>query len=116
MHDRQRAINSRIDSPPVANIIPKTLVQHGHARVDNYFWLNERDNQDVLDYLREENQYADGVMAHQKTLEETLFEEIKGRFKQADLSVPYKLDDYFYYTRVMKRGRNIRSIVANAKH
>ena len=99
MLDIPREMTSRIDSPPVAKVIPKTLVQHNHTRVDNYYWLNERDHQDVMDYLTKENQYADGVMAHQKTLEKTLFEEIKGRFKQTDLSVPYKLDDYFYYTR-----------------
>ncbi len=99
MHDTQGDMSVRVDSPPLAKIFPKTLEQHGHIRVDNYYWLKERDNPDVLDYLSAENQYADMVMAHQKTLEESLFEEIKGRFKQTDLSVPYKLDDYFYYTR-----------------
>lgn len=99
MRETNRNMTSRIEAPPVAKVIPKTIEQHSHIRVDNYFWLNERDNPDVLEYLSAENHYADAVMAHQKGLEESLFEEIKGRFKQTDLSVPYKLDDYFYYTR-----------------
>ena len=99
MPDTKKSLTAGVDLPPMARIIPKTLELHGHLRVDNYYWLNERDNPDVLEYLTAENQYADSVMAHQKPIEESLFEEIKGRFKQTDLSVPYKLDDYFYYTR-----------------
>lgn len=86
-------------NPPLAKTIPTNLEKHGRSRVDNYYWLSERDNPDVLAYLMEENDYAQGVMAHRSKFEETLFEEIKGRIKQTDLSVPYKLDDYYYYTR-----------------
>lgn len=85
--------------PPSAKTIPVTLQEHGRSRVDPYYWLSERDNPDVRAYLEEENAYAREVMAHRVTFEETLFEEIKGRIKQTDLSVPYKLDDYYYYTR-----------------
>jgi oligopeptidase B len=85
--------------PPVAKVVSKELQKHGHVRVDNYYWLNERENPEVIEYLEAENEYADAVMAHAKNFEDALFEEIKGRIKQTDMSVPYKFDDYFYYTR-----------------
>ena len=83
----------------MAKRIPTRLEKHGHVRVDNYYWLRERDNPEVIAYLNAENEYAEKQMAHTKAFEEKLFEEIKGRFKQTDMSVPYKRDDYFYYTR-----------------
>jgi oligopeptidase B len=86
-------------APPVAKVDPVKLEKHGDVRVDNYYWLKERENPDVVAYLEAENTYTDAVMAHTKDLEETLFEEIKGRIKQNDESVPYKLDDYYYYRR-----------------
>src|SRR4030095_5313295 len=76
------------------------LEKHGHVRMDDYYWLRERDNPEVIKYLNEENERAAKEMAHAREFEEKLFEEIKGRIKQTDLSVPYKRDDYFYYTRV----------------
>ncbi len=79
--------------------IPTKLEKHGHVRVDDYYWLRERENPEVIGYLNEENAYAAKEMAHAREFEEKLFAEIKGRFKQTDLSVPYKRDDYFYYTR-----------------
>src|SRR5215468_5450245 len=79
--------------------IPTQLEKHGRVRVDDYYWLRERDNPEVIAYLNAENDYAEKQMAHTKAFEEKLFEEIKGRFKQTDMSVPYKRDDYFYYTR-----------------
>jgi oligopeptidase B len=78
---------------------PKRLEKHGHVRVDDYYWLRERDNPKVIAYLNEENEYGERAMAHAKGLEDKLFEEIKARFKQTDISVPYRRDDYFYYTR-----------------
>ncbi|MEE9271224.1 MAG: S9 family peptidase [Candidatus Krumholzibacteria bacterium] len=83
----------------MARIVPKKLEKHGHVRVDNYYWLNERENPEVIAYLKAENEYTKAMMAHTEKLQEKLFEEIKGRIKQTDESVPYKLDDYFYYTR-----------------
>jgi len=85
--------------PPIAQPNPVTLEKHGHTRIDPYYWLNDRENPDVIAYLTAENEYTEAVMFHRKELEHELFEEIKGRIKQTDLSVPYKLDDYFYYTR-----------------
>ncbi|MCH8068768.1 MAG: S9 family peptidase [Candidatus Marinimicrobia bacterium] len=86
-------------NPPVAKIEPKQLKIHGDIRIDNYYWLKERENQEVVDYLNAENDYTQAVMAHTKDFEDLLFEEIKGRIKQTDVSVPYKLDDYYYYYR-----------------
>ncbi len=94
--------------------IPMRLEKHGHVRVDDYFWLRERENPEVIAYLKAENDYAEKEMAHTKGLEEKLFAEIKGRFKQIDSSVPYKRDDYYYYTRY-EEGREY-PIFARKKH
>ncbi len=90
--------------PPKAELKPTKLEKHGDVRVDNYYWLKERENPKVVDYLKAENEYTEAVMAHTKTLQDSLFEEIKGRIKQDDASVPYKLDDYYYYTRFEEGG------------
>src|SRR4026207_2382786 len=84
--------------------IPTLLEKHSHIRVDNYYWLRERKNPEVIKYLNDENEYAAKEMAHTREFEERLVEEIKGRCKQADMSVPYKRDDYYYYTR-FERGK-----------
>src|ERR1043166_6559361 len=79
--------------------IPTRFEKHGHVRIDDYYWLRERENPEVIAYLNAENEYAEKTMAHTKAFEERLFAEIKGRFKQTDMSVPYRRDGYFYYTR-----------------
>ena len=83
----------------MAKKIPTKLEKHGHIRVDDYHWLRERENPEVIKYLNDENERAGKAMAHTGDFEEKLFEEIKGRFKQTDMSVPYKREDYYYYTR-----------------
>lgn len=85
--------------PPVAKKIPKTLEKHGDKRVDDYFWLNDRENKDVIDYLNSENQYYEQTTAHTKQFQKSLFEEMKGRIKEDDASVPYFLNGYWYITR-----------------
>jgi oligopeptidase B len=92
--------NDTMMQPPVARVSPFKLEKHGHVRVDNYFWLREREDPAVLEYLAAENAYTDSMMNHTRALQETLFEEFKTRIKQTDVSVPYKQDDYFYYSRV----------------
>lgn len=79
--------------------VPARLEKHGHVRIDDYYWLRERDNPEVIAYLNAENQRAEKEMAHTQAFEEKLFQEIKGRIKQTDMSVPYKRDDYYYFTR-----------------
>jgi len=86
-------------SPPIAKVAPQKLEKHGDVRVDNYFWLRERENPEVRAYLEAENGYTQAEMEHTKGLRETLFNEFKSRIKQTDVSVPYKRDDYFYYSR-----------------
>ncbi len=85
--------------PPIAAKVPKSLEKHGHVRVDDYFWLKERDDPAAIDYLTAEHAYTTAAMAHTESLQETLFEEIKGRIKQDDETVPHKKNDYFYYRR-----------------
>lgn len=84
---------------PVAKIIPKTLEKHGDIRIDNYFWLNERENPEVIDYLNKENDYYNALTAHTKQLQTELFEEMKSRIKEDDESVPYLYNGYYYITR-----------------
>ncbi len=84
---------------PKAAVKPKKLTIHGDTRVDNYYWLNQREDQEVLDYLNAENDYTQKVLAHTKNFQKELFEEIKGRIKETDMSVPYKENGYWYYTR-----------------
>lgn len=85
--------------PPKPKKIAKELSIHGDTRIDNYFWLNERENPEVVKYLEEENSYNDRMMAHTKQFQENLFEEMKSRIKEDDSSVPYKSNGYWYYVR-----------------
>ena len=91
--------------PPVARAEPKELELHGDVRVDEYYWLNQRDNPEVLSYLEAENAYTSAMMAHTTDLQKTLFHEFKERIKQTDESVPYRKGDYFYYSR-MEEGKD----------
>jgi len=84
---------------PRAKKIPYELTKHGHTRIDNYYWLRERENPEVIKYLEEENAYLDTMMAGTKEFQEKLFDEIVGRIKQTDMSVPYFLEGFYYYTR-----------------
>ena len=92
-------------TPPKAKVIPKKLEKHGHTRVDNYYWLKDRENPAVIEYLEAENSYMSAMMEHTKPLQETLFNEFKARIKQSDSSAPYRKDGYLYYTRT-EAGRD----------
>ncbi|WP_037374209.1 S9 family peptidase [Salinimicrobium xinjiangense] len=87
---------------PQARKIPVQLEKHGDIRTDNYFWMRERENPEVIDYLTQENRYNDQMTAHTKELQENLFQEVKQRIKEDDSSVPYKLNGYWYITRFEK--------------
>jgi oligopeptidase B len=78
---------------------PHSLVIHGHERVDNYFWLRERENPQVIAYLQAENTYREKIMAPYASFENSLFEEMKSRIKQDDSSVPARRGDFWYYKR-----------------
>ena len=86
-------------TPPKAAVRPHEMTVHGHTRIDNYYWLNERENPEVIAYLEAENQYADACLKHTEPLQEKLFKEITRRIKQDDNSVPIKIRDYYHYTR-----------------
>jgi oligopeptidase B len=85
--------------PPEAKKERKELTIHGHTRIDNYFWLNQKDDPAVIKYLEDENSYTDEVLGHTKKLQERLFNEITGRIKQDDQSVPYFDNGYYYFVR-----------------
>src|SRR5210317_2378226 len=89
-------------NPPKADKIEKHLVIHNDVRIDHYYWLNDRDNVKVIDYLESENDYYEKMTAHTKDFQKDLFEEMKGRIKEDDESVPYLYNGYFYITRYEK--------------
>ena len=92
---------SDILAPPVAKKMTKELTIHGDTRIDNYYWMNERENPEVIEYLEAENAYKEAAMKHTESVQEKLFEEIKSKIKQEDESVPYKKNGYFYFTRTV---------------
>jgi oligopeptidase B len=87
---------------PRAEKINKIITAHNHERIDEFYWLNERGNPKVIDYLNSENDYRNSYMEDYKGLENELFEEIKSRIKEDDSSVPYLDNGYYYYTRFEK--------------
>jgi len=92
-------------TPPVAAVRPHRFDEHGTVRIDNYYWLKDRKNPEVIRYLEDENAYTKAVMAHTEPLQERLYEELKGRVQQNDQSVPFREGNYFYYTRLVD-GKN----------
>ena len=96
------AADEPLPQPPAAMRIAKELTIHGHTRVDEYYWLNQRENPEVIAYLQAENAYTDAVMKPAAGLRETLYKEMVGRLKQDDASVPYFENGYWYYTRFVK--------------
>ncbi|MFN0030862.1 MAG: oligopeptidase B, partial [Flavobacteriales bacterium] len=112
--DTQQPTKAARELPPspMAKKIPFTITEHGDARTDNYYWMRLSDEQknadesardqqtkDVLEYLNAENDYTNKVMSHTDAFQTKLFEEMKGRVKEDDQSVPVKDNGYFYYTR-----------------
>lgn len=89
-------------TPPKPKQIPHSIRVHGTDIQDSYFWIQERENSEVLHHLEEENAYTDMMMADTKPVQDRLYQEILSRIKETDLSVPVKIGDYFYYTRTEK--------------
>ena len=96
------ACTEEILMSPTLKKIPHKLKIHGDVRIDDYYWLNERNHPDVLAYLEEENTYTAKIMAKTADLQEILFHELKSRVKPDEESVPYKYGNYFYYYRYEK--------------
>jgi len=84
---------------PKAKEIPYEMTIHGDTRVDEFYWLRDRENPEVIEYLNAENSYREKIMIGTEALQEHLYHEMVGRIKKDDSSVPYELDGYFYYTR-----------------
>jgi oligopeptidase B len=90
--------------PPICAIKPKELTFHGNTRIDNYFWLNERENPEVISYLDAENAYTKAILAPTEAFQKTLFNEMKGRIKEEDESVPYFYNGFHYRTKFITGG------------
>jgi oligopeptidase B len=86
-------------SPPIARRKPVEMVLHDDRRVDHYAWLRNKESAEVIDYLKAENAYTDAVLLPTEALQEKLYREMLGRILQTDLSVPYRLRGYSYFTR-----------------
>ena len=86
-------------TPPIAAKHPHELVTNGDKRIDRYYWLRQQENSEVIDYLKAENEYTEEMMKHTEELQKSLYDEMLSRIKETDLSVPYRLKDYYYYSR-----------------
>ena len=88
--------------PPIAKRISKELVLHGDVRIDNYYWIRNRNDPDVLEYILKENEYTSKAMQHTVPLQEKLYAEMESRIPEEDFSVPRKVDNYYYYERTVR--------------
>ena len=86
-------------NPPIADQIPKQHKIHNHIRLDPYYWLNDRENPEVIDYLERENDYYQKMTAHTQPLQKKLYQEMRARIKEDDTSVPYFYNGYWYITK-----------------
>ncbi|MFK7949035.1 MAG: oligopeptidase B, partial [Saprospiraceae bacterium] len=91
--------------PPVAKKLERLDTINDVILKDDYYWLRERESEEVLDYLKAENKYTDAMTEHLKPLQEELYKEMVARINEDDASVPVKKGDYFYYSR-MEKGKN----------
>ena len=99
---------------PIAKKVPQELTIHNDVRIDNYYWLNDKNNPEVIDYLNAENVYTKQMTLHTQEFQKSLFEEMKGRIKEDDSSVPYKLNGYWYLTKY-EAGRDYPIYVRKKK-
>lgn len=89
---------------PIAPKRPYAITQHGYTRIDNYYWMRDRSDPELLKYLHAENDYLEEIMGHTKSLQETLYAEMKDRIRETDATVPEKNGEYLYYSR-MEKGK-----------
>src|SRR5712664_4438594 len=88
-----------VPKPPFARREPVEHVLHGDRRVDHYAWLRHKENPEVISYLEAENAYTDAILKPTEPFQEKLYQEMLGRILQTDVSVPYRLRGYLYFTR-----------------
>src|SRR5690606_16804269 len=86
-------------TPPVVAKHPHEITVHGHTRIDNYYWMRDKSNPEVIAYIEQENAYMEAMTAHTAGLQEKLYQEMVGRIQETDLSVPERRGDYYYYSR-----------------
>lgn len=98
---------SDFPAPPLAAVNPSVFTEFGNQRTDNYFWLKDKTNPDVIAYLNAENAYCDTVMQSTLPLQDKLFAEMKGRIKETDETVPQLDNGYYYYSRT-EEGKQYR--------
>src|SRR5215467_3706617 len=98
----QEAVARPLPEPPLATRKPVEHRLHGDLRIDEYAWLRERDNPEVLRYLEAENAYTEAVLKPTEEFQERLYQEMLSRIQQTDLSVPYRLRGYSYFTRTVE--------------
>src|SRR6185369_12494136 len=99
-HNRMTTAQENVSiKQPVAKKSPKTTTINGDTLVDDYFWMREKNNPEVLAYLEAENAYTDALMKPTEGFQDSLYKEMVGRIKETDVNVPYKNGDYFYYSR-----------------
>lgn len=94
-----KTMNKKL-TPPVAEKIDHQLIIHGDTRIDLFYWLNDRENPKVIDYLNKENEYTKSQLKHTEAFQTSLFKEITDRILKDDQSVPYFSDGYWYYSKV----------------
>ncbi|HEV7906465.1 MAG TPA: S9 family peptidase [Pyrinomonadaceae bacterium] len=91
--------NQPTPAPPTAKKLAKSQTFHGETLNDDYFWLREKTDKEVISYLEAENAYTDAMMKGSEAFQEKLYQEMLGRIKQTDTNVPYRQDGYYYYSR-----------------
>ena len=91
--------------PPKAKKVARLDTVYGVVLKDDYYWLREKESEEVLDYLKAENKYTDAMTEHLKPLQDALYKEMIARINEDDASVPVKDDEYYYYSR-MEKGKN----------
>jgi oligopeptidase B len=102
MAQDNNSTNNEPPKPPVAKKLAKAQTFHGEDMTDQYFWLREKTNKEVIAYLEAENAYADAVTKDLQPLADKLYKEILSRIKQTDTNVPYRENGYYYYTRTVE--------------
>src|SRR2546423_10042374 len=93
--------------PPVAQKVPHKTQLHGETVVDPYFWMRQKDNPDVLAYLKAENAYTDAMLKPTEALREKLYHEMVARIREDDQDAPYRDGAFQYYDRTQK-GKQYR--------
>ncbi len=95
-------VKKNMTQPPNATKRPEKLVKHNNTRIDNYYWMKERDTKDILNYLHKENDYAEAILKPTEKLQKTIFKEMKSRIIEDETSTPYKKGPFYYYIKFKK--------------